>query len=196
MPLRHINMIAHFKKIIFYRQLLPSSYIFLLLIVSNIASSQTTTPEFPKGMVSYLGLQQGFVSNFHGSPAYYQIGPSFNPQFTVVPTLLRIGGQVGGVLAKNQWNIQAGPTINLRLFDVKAGSYGTIMNFQLTAAHLWGSYNEKLVGGGVLAEMFQLVDLSFTGYRDYGNNQWWLQSTIGYNIFRPHKKSTDPFKNL
>ena len=157
-------------------------------------SAQTRTPEFPKGYVGYLSLQQGLVSDFKTSPDAYQVGFTFNPQYTIVPAVLRVGVLGGGIYTQHRWHAQVGPSLALRLFDIKAGAFGTLVNVQLTAAHLWGSHKQKLAGGGLQAEIFQLFVLSFTGYRDYGNDQWWLQSAIGFNILKPRKRSSDPFQ--
>lgn len=163
-----------------------------LAVYTSVA--QTRTPEFPKGYVGYLNLQQGLVSDFETSPDAYQIGFTFNPQYTVLPGLLRIGALGAGIYTQHRWHAQVGPTVALRLFDIKAGAFGTLVNVQLTAAHLWGSHGQKLAGGGLQAEIFQLFALSFTGYRDYGNDQWWLQSAIGFNILKPRKRPSDPFQ--
>lgn len=165
------------------------------LLCTGLPSSaqSTSTPEFPKGFVGYLNLQQGVVSDFKTTPDFYQIGFTFNPQYTIVPSRLRLGAQVGAHYTQGRWGVQAGPTAALRLFDMRAGVFGTVLNVQLTAGHFWGSFKQKLAGGGVQAEIFQLFNLAFTGYRDYGNDQWWIQSTLGFNIIKPKKKSSDPF---
>jgi hypothetical protein len=165
----------------------------LLTLPSKSFSQQTSTPEFPKGFVGYLDLQQGLVSDFKTTPDYYQVGFTFNPQYTIVPSRLRIGVQVGALYTQGRWGVQAGPTVALRLWDMRAGVFGTVLNTQLIAGHYWGSFGQKLVGGGLQAEIVQLFNLSFTGYRDYGNGQWWLQSSLGFNILHPKKKSSDPF---
>ncbi|WP_118950656.1 hypothetical protein [Taibaiella helva] len=166
----------------------------LMLYTALPAAAQNSTPEFPKGFTGYLNLQQGLVSDFKTTPDNYQIGFSFAPQYTVVPTRLRIGAQVAGIYTRGRWGVQTGPIASLRLFDMRAGVFGTVLNVQLTGGHFWGSFNQKLAGGGIQAEIFQLFNLAFTGYRDYGNHQWWLQSSLGFNLVRPKKKTTsDPF---
>ncbi len=157
-------------------------------------AAQTASPEFPKGYVGYLSLQQGLVSDFTSSADVYQVGFSFAPQYTVVPRVLRLGLLGTAIYTQHRWQAQVGPQAALRLFDIKAGTFGTLVNVQLTAAHLWGSRNQKLAGGGIQAEIFQLFTIAFSGYRDYGNNQWWLQSSIGYNILKPKKRPSDPFQ--
>jgi hypothetical protein len=163
------------------------------LLQSYPASAQTKTPEFPRGFVGYLKLQQGVVSDFKNTPDNYQIGFTINPEYTLLPGILRVGVKAGGIYTNHKWGIQGGPAVSLRLFDISAGVFGTVANVQLRAAHLWGSHQQKLVGGGIQAEIFQLFSLSFTGYRDYSNKQWWIQSAIGYNIIKPRKKNSDPF---
>ncbi len=162
--------------------------------VFKAAAAQTPSPEFPKGYVGYLNLQQGLVSDFKSSADAYQVGFTFSPQYTILPALLRVGLTGAAIYTQHRWHAQAGPNVALRLFDIKAGAFGTLVNVQLTAAHLWGSQRQKLAGGGLQAEIFQLFALSFTGYRDYGNGQWWLQSAIGFNILKPRKKPSDPFQ--
>ena len=167
--------------------------ILLLLSAATLQAQQESTPEFPKGFVGYLNLQQGLVSDFKTTGDHYQIGFTFNPQYTLVPSRLRLGAQLGAIYTQGRWGVQGGPTVALRLFDMRAGVFGTILNVQLMAGHYWGSFNQKLAGGGIQAEIFQLFNLSFSGYRDYGNDQWWLQSSLGFNLLRPRKKSSDPF---
>ncbi|WP_162902925.1 hypothetical protein [Taibaiella koreensis] len=168
--------------------------IFLMLYAGIPLPAQNSTPEFPKGFTGYLSLQQGVVSDFKTTPDYYQVGFSLAPQYTVIPSRLRLGAQVAGIYTQGRWGVQAGPTAALRLFDMRAGVFGTVLNVQLTGSHFWGSFGQKLAGGGLQAEIFQLFQLAFTGYRDYGNGQWWLQSSLGFNLIRPKKKtSSDPF---
>lgn len=157
------------------------------------AAQSTATPEFPKGFTGYLNLQQGLVSDFKTTPDFYQIGFSFSPQYTVLPGRLRLGVQVSGIYTMGRWSLQAGPDAALRLFDLRVGVFGTVANIQLVAGHFWGTHDQKLAGGGLQAEIFQLFSLAFTGYRDYGNDRWWLQSSLGFNLIRPKKKSSDPF---
>lgn len=167
---------------------------FLLLLLPRLLwAQQVPSPEFSKGLVGYFNLQQGLVSDFKTTPDYYQVGFTFQPQYTLIPSILRAGLQLGGIYTQGRWSAQVGPTLALRLFDMRAGVFGTILNVQLMAGHYWGSFGQRLVGGGIQSEIFQLFNLSFTGYRDYGNDQWWLQSSLGFNLFRPKKKSSDPF---
>lgn len=183
-------MIARFLRA---RRLVMPVLALSILYCRQSFSQATATPEFPRGFTGYLNLQQGVVSDFRTTPDYYQIGAAFNPQYTVWPSRLRAGLQLAGIYTQGRWSAQAGPTVALRLFDMRAGVFGTVLNVQLTAGHFWGSYKQKLAGGGIQAEIFQLFNLAFTGYRDYGNNQWWLQSSLGFNLIRPKKKSSDPF---
>lgn len=164
----------------------------LWLTATHIARAQSS-PEFPQGFTGYLSLQQGVVSDFSTSADYYQIGFTFNPQYTIIPGRLRLGLQGGAHYTQGRWAAQAGPTAAVRLFDMKAGVFGTVLNVQLTAGHFWGSFRQKLAGGGLQAEIFQLFTVAFSGYRDYGNDQWWLQSSLGFNLIRPRKQSSDPF---
>jgi len=169
----------------------------LLLFGSSLwqpcPAQPASTPEFPPGFTGYLNLQQGIVSDFRTTPDYYQVGFTFHPQYTLLPSRLRVGAQLGAIYTQGRWSAQAGPAVALRLFDMRAGVFGTVLNVQLTAGHFWGSFGQRLAGGGVQAEIFQLFNLAFTGHRDYGNKQWWLQSSLGFNLIRPKKKSSDPF---
>jgi len=182
-----------------HRVLLPwlaLSFCFCLAFCSvPQLSAQDKSPEFPKGFTGYLYLQQGLVSNFQqDSPRHYQVGLSARPEFTLVPRRLRLGLQAQVLNAKNTWQYQFGPTASLRLADWKAGVFGTAANVQLTAGHLWGSYGQRLIGGGLQAEFFQAVALSLSAYRDYGQQQWWLQTSIGVNLLlKKRAESTDPF---
>jgi hypothetical protein len=171
---------------------IPVIMCLLLSFTSSFAQNEPS-PEFPKGFVAYLNLQQGVVSDFKTTPDYYQVGLTFNPQYTIVPSRLRIGLLAGGLYTQGRWTVQGGPNVALRLFDMTAGVFGSALNVQLLAGHYWGAFKQKLVGGGLQLEIAQAFTIGVTAYRDYGNDQWWLQSAIGVNIFGFKRKPSDPF---
>ncbi len=174
------------------RKLLSLASLSLMVLT---LSAQDKSPEFPKGITGYAYIQQGVVSDFKkGSPRHYQLGLSLRPELTLVPQRLRVGVQAQVLTALNSWRVQAGPTASLRLADAKAGLFGTYANVQLTAGHLWGNYGQRLVGGGLQAEFFQVAVLSVSAYRDYGLQQWWLQTSIGINLLMKKRAAvSDPF---
>jgi len=165
----------------------------LLLSGARLLAQSAPTAEFPKGFVATINLQQGVVSTLKSPPDHYQIGLNFNPQYTIIPSRLRIGVLAAGIYTQGRWTAQAGPNVALRLCDMTAGVFGSVLNLQLVAGHYWGAYKQKLAGGGLQLEIAQAFTLGITTYRDYGNDQWWMQSTLGINILGFKRKSSDPF---
>lgn len=188
----------HFLSFIEHRRFLCLSLISTLCLFGLFpltVRSQDKSPEFPKGLTGYAYLQQGVVSDFNkNTPRHYQVGLGIRPEWTIIPQTLRVGVQAQLINARNTWQLQAGPTVSLRLADLKAGAYGTFANMQLNAGHLWGSHGQRLAGGGFQIEFFQLATLALSVYRDYGQQQWWIQTALGFNLLMKRRAvAPDPF---
>lgn len=86
--------------------------IILLFLLNPLRlwAQQESTPEFTKGFVGYLNLQQGVVTDFKTSPDYYQVGFAFHPRYTVLPSRLRAGSLLAGIYTRGRWTAQTGAT--------------------------------------------------------------------------------------
>jgi hypothetical protein len=167
----------------------------LLSISLSFAASAQKDPEFPKGWVMYLQAHDGMVTNFTTAPDLFVAGLSLSPQLTVVPGLLRIGGSAGAVFNNKKISGMAGPNLVLKLASVQSNPLGSILNLQLQLEHLWGTDHQKLLGAWVQSEIGQFFRLGFSIHRDYGQNTWWFQGGLGYNLLRKKRKGIeDPIK--
>ncbi|HMH20858.1 MAG TPA: hypothetical protein VK563_03735 [Puia sp.] len=151
--------------------------------------------EFPKGWVMYLEGAQGMVTNFKASPDVYTGSLMLSPQVTVVPSVLRVGAAAGLAFTGKKLLGLAGPEATLKLAQFNAGPLGSVANVQAQVQYLWGGTSERMVGGGLRAELGQLLVLGVTAHRDYNLNTWWFQGVLGFNLL--HKKRSpnppDPF---
>jgi hypothetical protein len=153
-------------------------------------------PEFPKGMVMYLESHHGIATNFHYSPDLFVGYLSLTPQVTVVPAHLRLGGTAGLLFNNKRFDGLFGPNLVLKLKTLDVKQMGSILNLQLKLEHLWGTNQQKLIGGGLNAELGQILLIGLSLHRDYGLNYWWFQGGLGFNLL--HKKKgppADPLSN-
>ena len=166
-----------------------------LLITVNIVKAQTD-PEFPKGTVIYLSVQQGKSTSFDLSPDLWVGGIAFSPQYTVVPKHLRIGAVAEYVYTDKHSSGLFGPRLALKLKTIRTEPLGSLLNFQLQTDLLWGTRKQRLVGGGFAVEIFQLLTFNLTTHRDYVFSRWWFRAGIGVNLLHKRKSgSTDPLSD-
>ncbi len=166
---------------------LLTCFIFSLVYINTIAQ---TDPEFPKGAVMYLESHHGIATNFHNSPDLFVGYLSITPQVTIVPAHLRLGATAGLLFNNKKFDGLFGPNLVLKLKTLDVKPMGSILNLQLKLEHLWGTNKQKLIGGGLSAEIGQIVLIGLSLHRDYGLNYWWFQGGLGYNLL--HKKKTAP----
>lgn len=165
-------------------------FIQLLAAIPVLAQND---PEFPKGTVLYLSLQQGKTTTFNSSPELWVGGFGISPQFTVIPQRLRLGATGEFSYTNKQGSGLFGPRVALKVKTLKTEPLGSILNFQLQAEHLWGTRNQRLVGGSFTVEIFQLFSVHLSSHRDYKHDQWWFRGGIGVNVIHKKKSgSTDP----
>jgi hypothetical protein len=162
------------------------------MVVASLYSVAQTDPEFPKGAVFYIEGHHGVATNFHRSPDIFVSGLRANPQITIVPQHLRLGGTAELAFTNKTFYGLFGPTLNWKLKTLNVKPFGSILNLQLQAEHLWGTGKQQLVGGGLKAEVGQLFLLGFMAHRDYNLNYWWFQGGLGFNLIKK-KKDGDPF---
>jgi hypothetical protein len=151
-------------------------------------------PEFPKGWVMYLESHHGIATNFQQSPDLFVGFLSITPQVTIVPSHLRLGGTAGLLFTNKRFDGLFGPNLVAKITTLNVKQMGSILNLQLKAEHLWGTNKQKLIGGGIYAELGQLLLIGLSMHRDYGLNYWWFQGGLGYNLL--HKKKGPPVDPL
>ncbi|MES2647746.1 MAG: hypothetical protein V4717_12765 [Bacteroidota bacterium] len=150
-------------------------------------------PEFPKGFIMYAKLHNGLVTNFKDDvPDLYVGGIQLVPMVTLVEHKLRGGLIVDGFYTGKKIQAAAGPTIAWKIKTINAGVFGSAANINLSFDHLWGTEDQRLVGGGINADLLNFLLLGITAHRDYQLNTWWLQSSIGLRISKK-KKVVEPF---
>lgn len=148
--------------------------------------------EFTKGFIFHTKLHSGMITNFHRGSDLYVGGLQLVPQVTVLPGKLRAGIIAGAFYAAKNFEGQVGPTISVKLKTLNAGPFGSAANIQLSGDHLWGTGEQKLVGGGIHIDLLNKLLLGITAHRDYEFNTWWLQSSLGLRLSRI-KKTSEPF---
>ncbi|MRG48181.1 hypothetical protein GFS24_23880 [Chitinophaga sp. SYP-B3965] len=170
---------------------MKSKWLFILLFLlcgyplRNFAQS-----EFPKGWIFPLELSQGAVTALNSSPDLYLASLAFSPQIAVIPGRLRLGVTGGGAFTNKRIYGIGGGRLSLLLSDGPKVIESSVFNVQLVAEHLWGTKDQRLVGGGLAVEIGTMATLSIKAHRDYMLNNWWFQGAIGVNLFR--KKIAPP----
>lgn len=145
-------------------------------------------PEFPKGFIMHLKLHNGMVTRFKStSPDLYVGGLQLVPQVTVVPHLLRAGLVVDGFYTGQKLQAACGPTASIKIKTINAGIFGSAANINLSVDHLWGTEHQKLVGGGINADLANFLVIALTCHYDYGHSAWWFQNSIGIRISKKKK---------
>ncbi len=169
----------------------------LLIIICStfiLYTSAQKDPEFPKGWVMYLESHHGIASNFHKTPDLFVGYLSITPQVTVVPSKLRLGTTVGLLFTNKKLDGLFGPNLVYKIKTLNVKQMGSILNLQVKAEHLWSTNHQKLIGGGINAELGQLLLIGLSMHRDYGLNYWWFEFGLGYNLLRKKKgPPSDPF---
>ncbi len=146
-------------------------------------------PEFPKNeFIMHLRVHSGAVTNFKSSsPDLYIGGVQLVPQFTVVENLLRAGVVAGGFYTGKKIQALVGPTVSIKLKTFTLKNFGSGGNINLAFDHLWGTGNQRLIGGSINADLLNLVVIGASLHRDYKLNSWWLQGTVAVRISKLKK---------
>lgn len=165
----------------------------LLIFFTGIQSyaQGQSDPEFPKGFILYAKLHSGMVTNFTNYPDLYTGGIQLAPQVTVVPHLLRVGAIAGVFYTNKRLDGEFGPSVSIKLktfnADLQGAQVGSLGNINLLINHLWGTGKQRLLGGGVILDMGNLITLGITCQRDYKLDTWWFQAEIGIRISKKKK---------
>lgn len=132
------------------------------------------------------------ITNFNSEPDLYVGGIQLVPMFTVVEHKLRAGIVTDGFYTGKKLQSAAGPTIAWKIKTFNAGGFGSAANINLSFDHLWGTEDQRLVGGGINVDVLKRLLLGITTHRDYNLNNWWFESSIGIRI-SSKKKIKEPF---
>ena len=163
-----------------------SAVLLLFLICYRFVSIAQNDPEFPKGYIMHLKIHNGAVTGFNRYPDLYVGGLQMVPQVTVVPGLLRAGAVAGAFYGDKKVQGLFGPTVSVKLKTIPAGIFGSAGNIHLSLDHLWGTDRQRLIGGGLHADILNRVVVGITAHRDYNLNTWWIQQATGIRISKKH----------
>lgn len=151
----------------------------LLLIVlcyrvsgQNFTEKKVIPLEFAQGLISAPGLPELYVGQLTVSPQWGLGGT------------LRAGITVGGFYAARRLNGLAGPRIALKVFQFSKVFTAETGNLHLSADYLFGTGNQQLLGGGIHADLAELLILSLNYRRDLHNRANWFQFGIAYHLSR------------
>ncbi|MGN6532768.1 MAG: hypothetical protein ACTHK0_13585 [Ginsengibacter sp.] len=167
-------------------------YWFTLLLIGSVGfcDAQTDT-EFPKGFIMYGKLHSGMITDFTSKPDLYVGGLQLTPQVTVVQHFLRAGAILGGFYGNKKLQGEFGPSLSVKIktFNAKLQNarVGSLANVNLIIDHLWGTGQQRLLGGGIILDAGNLITFGITAHRDYMLNNWWFQSEVGIRISKKHK---------
>jgi len=168
-----------------------------LLIISGlfVCSQSLRAQEFPKGWVLYGEGLQGISTNFGAAPDLYTGSLELSPMTTVVESHLRLGGVAGLLFTNKKLDGIFGPRLAWKLKDFTVSEFGSVANLQLQLEAIWGTSNQRLIGGGPKLEIAKFVTIGITAHRDYHLNDWWFRLGVGYNFLHKKRSSTphDPF---
>ncbi|MBE7172066.1 MAG: hypothetical protein INR73_15875 [Williamsia sp.] len=168
---------------------------FCLLAVLGITLETQAQEEFPKGWVMYLEALQGAATNFHAGPDQFVGNLQLSPQLTLIPDHIRVSAIGGTAFYNKKFYGTYGAGLNWRLSTISFDPFGSLLNLQVQLQHLWGTDKQRLVGGGLKAELGQIFLVGISAHRDYQLNEWWLQTGIGFNLLHKKKKDAgDPFE--
>jgi hypothetical protein len=164
-------------------------FLIAFLFCKSLVAQDT---EFKKGFIMHAKLHNGMLTNFSKSPDLYVGGLQLVPQFTVLPHKVRAGVIAGAFYAGKKVELQAGPTVSLKLKTINASVFGSAANINVALNHLWGSGRQKLIGSGFYIDLLNKLELGLTSHRDYYLNAWWFQTSLGIRINK-NKKVKEPF---
>ncbi|MGN7721098.1 hypothetical protein [Chitinophaga sp. 22620] len=156
----------------------------LSLLLCTIAKVQAQS-EFPKGWIFPVEMGGGMVTSFHGAdPDLFAATLAFSPQVTVVPGRLRLGLTGGGAFYNKRIYGMGGGRVSLMLTKGPKVLESTVLNAQLVGEYLFGTKNQRLVGGGFAFEIGQMATISMKVHRDYAWNDWWFTGSLGIHCFK------------
>jgi hypothetical protein len=170
---------------------LPTRYlVYFSLLCLGAKPLTARAQEFPRGFAGYLEAHEGLSTNFKGTPDLYVGGLQFRPQYTVVPNVLRVGATAGLIYSATHVDGLLGPSLALKLFAFQVDPFGSIANIQLQADYWWSTRGRQYLGAGPKVELGMLLMIGLTVHRDFQDNAWLFQATVGYNLLHKKKAAT------
>jgi hypothetical protein len=154
----------------------------LCLVCIQLKAQNKRDTEFPKEFIMHLKLHNGLVTNFSNLPELYTGGLQFVPQYTIVPQKIRAGVITDFYYTNKKISAAFGPTFSYKIKTFKAAPFGSLGNINVNVDHLWGTNKEKLIGGGINADIANKIVIGLSFHRDYNLNTWWVQNSIGIRI--------------
>ena len=169
----------------------------IILFFLPLAIIAQEDPEFPRGGVFYLSAQHGVKTGFDENPDLFVGGVGISGQITLIPSHLR-GGFYGDLAFTNKrFTFLVGPKLAWKIKTFQVKPLGSVFNLQLQAEFLKGSFGEKLLGGSVGLEIFQLFMIQVMTHRDLENQDWWFRAGLGWNLLHKKRRSatgSDPLR--
>jgi hypothetical protein len=162
-------------------------------ITCMIVQLQAQDTEFPKEWEVQLKLTNGMVTNFKGyAPDMYTGALGLAPQYAVIPHKLRIGAAAMLLYNNKKFGGLFGPSAAFKLKSIGTQLFG-VGNIHLQLEHLWGTDQQRLLGGGPFVELGHKLLIGITAHRDYHLNSWWFQSAIGIKLNKTKAKDRQEF---
>jgi hypothetical protein len=157
----------------------------LVLMMSSRVSAQT---EFEKGFIIHARLHSGMIT--HPEADIFVGGLQVIPQVTIVEHTLRGGVVIGGIYSFKEINGLFGPTLSLKIMEFPASVFGSAGNLHVNADYLWGTEDQRLVGGGINLDLLNKI-IEHNCSHDHNLSDWWFQSAIAFKIFNTKQKEGD-----
>ncbi len=171
-----------------------SPAIFITLLLSLIFSSavRAQDPEFRQGAAWVLKLNSGLITKFNTStPELYAVGLSFNPQFTVIKNVMRVGANAELSYVDHETSGIFGPMVAVKIKSLELNHLSTYANIHLIGGAEWGTRNQQMVVAGVGLEALGRLHVGVVTRYDYSLNNWWMQSFLGYKLNRSKMKKDE-----
>lgn len=148
----------------------------------SAAALYAQDPEFREGFILHGRMQHGLITQFKSGTEPYAGSLQLIPQATIIPGLIR-GGIIAGAFYTNQvLSGIAGPTVSVKIKTFYAGDFGSAANLHLSADHLWGTNDQRLLGGGIHLDLLNKITIGISSHRDYRLNNWLFQTALGFRL--------------
>lgn len=154
--------------------------LFLLLLALSLSASGQ---DFNEKMVLPIELSQGFIKS-RATPELFVGQLSLAPQWKLIDRTLRAGLIAGGFFTAGNIYGLAGPQLALKIARLGKVFTADAGNVHLSANYQFGTRQQQLVGGGIHADLAEILILSLKYQRDVHNQANWFQFGIAYHLFR------------
>jgi hypothetical protein len=170
----------------------PALIIIILLSILFSSAVYAQDPEFRQGAAWVIKLNSGLITKFNTStPELYAGGLSFNPQFTVIKNLMRVGANAELSYADHETSGIFGPMVAVKIKTLELDHLSSYANIHLIGGAELGTRNQQMAVAGVALEALGRLHLGVVSRYDYSLNNWWIQSFIGYKLNRLKMKKDE-----